>query len=83
MLSMRCVNCAGTVQDFRRLTDAEKTYVAGQKPKHTRLGAYYRCSRDGCLRFQRLGNHKDGGSFPKPETEAPGKDSELEAKAKG
>ena len=69
MVSMRCANCAGTVQDFRGLTDAEKTHVQQQKPKHTRLGAYYRCARDGCLRYQRLGNQKDGGSFPKPEAE--------------
>jgi hypothetical protein len=64
---MRCVNCADTVQNFRGLTDAERTYVLQKKPKHTRLGAYYRCARDGCLRYQRLGNHRDGGSFPEPE----------------
>ncbi|NEC90669.1 hypothetical protein G3I71_33845 [Streptomyces sp. SID12501] len=68
-MSMRCINCAGTRQDFIRLTETEKEYVEGQKPKHTRLGAYYRCARDGCLRYQRLGNQKDGGSFPKPEAE--------------
>lgn len=81
MVSMRCMNCAGTVQNFCGLTDAEKTYVQQQKPKHTRLGAYYRCSRDGCLRYQRLGNQKDGGSFPKPEAEDQAKDqSEDQAK---
>ncbi|WP_327694908.1 hypothetical protein [Streptomyces sp. NBC_00459] len=74
MVSMRCVNCGDTVQVFRRLTQAEKPYVEQQKPKHTRLGAYYRCSRDGCLRFQRRGNHKDGGSFPEPEAKDQAKD---------
>ena len=81
MVSMRCVNCADTVQDFRGLTDAEKTYVRGQKPKHTRLGAYYRCAHDGCLRYQRLGNHKDGGSFPEPEAKDQAK-AKAQAKAK-
>ncbi|GAA3883830.1 hypothetical protein GCM10023084_40900 [Streptomyces lacrimifluminis] len=74
MLSMRCVNCADKVQDFLRLTDAERTYVKEQIPKHFRLGAYYRCARDGCLRYQRRGNHKDGGSFPKPEAKNQAKD---------
>ncbi len=78
MVSMRCVNCADTVQDFRRLTEAEKTFVKQQKLKHTRLGAYYRCARDGCLRYQRRGNHKDGGSFPKPEAKDQAKDQDQD-----
>ncbi|WP_371664936.1 hypothetical protein [Streptomyces sp. NBC_00280] len=65
---MRCVNCADTVQDFRRLTEAEKTYLKDRILKHTRLGAYHRCARDGCLRYQLRGDHRIGGSFPEPET---------------
>jgi hypothetical protein len=67
MVSMRCVNCADTVQEFLGLTAAEKTYVKREAPKHTRLGAYFRCARDGCLRYQLRGDYRIGGSFPKPE----------------
>jgi hypothetical protein len=67
MVSMRCKNCAGTRQEFRKLTDDERAYVEKHKPRHTRLGSYYRCTREGCRRYQRLGDHNDGASFPEPE----------------
>jgi len=64
---MRCSNCGGSLQEFRALTDEEQKFVREHKPKHTRLGSYYRCAREGCLRYQRLGDQNDGGSFPEPE----------------
>jgi len=64
---MRCRNCGGTLQEFRALTGDEQAFVEKHKPRHTRLGSYFRCARDGCLRYQRVGNQNDGGSFPKPE----------------
>lgn len=67
MVSMRCKNCGGTLQEFDELADEEEDYVKRNKPRHTRLGSYYRCAREGCRRYQRLGNHNDGGSFPEPD----------------
>ncbi|MET7679936.1 hypothetical protein [Streptomyces sp. NPDC005423] len=62
-----CLNCGGTLQEFRELTAGEREHVRRYKPKHTRLAAYYRCARAGCLRFQRLGDMRDGDSFPEPD----------------
>lgn len=67
MVTKRCKNCGDTLQEFRELTQDELAYVDEHKPRHTRLGSYYRCAREGCLRYQRLGDHNDGGSFPEPE----------------
>jgi hypothetical protein len=67
MVFMRCRNCGGTLQEFRRLSDEEQAFVREHKPRHTRLGSYFRCAREGCLRYQRLGDQNDGGSFPEPE----------------
>ncbi|QOV41054.1 hypothetical protein IM697_07925 [Streptomyces ferrugineus] len=67
-MSMRCRNCGDTLQEFLRVVDdGEQAYVAEHKPRHTRLGSYYRCGREGCRRYQRLGDHNDGGSFPEPD----------------
>ncbi|MFF7162918.1 hypothetical protein ACFZBP_16430 [Streptomyces sp. NPDC008086] len=67
MVTKHCKNCGGTLQEFRELSEDEQAYVEANKPRHTRLGSYYRCAREGCRRYQRLGNHNDGASFPEPE----------------
>ncbi|KUN72836.1 hypothetical protein AQJ46_10555 [Streptomyces canus] len=64
---MRCSNCGGSLQEFRALTGEEQKFVREHKPRHTSLGSYFRCAREGCLRYQRRGDQNDGGSFPKPE----------------
>ncbi|MCH5676514.1 hypothetical protein [Streptomyces gilvus] len=64
---MRCKNCGNTLQEFRELTEAEQEFVRPRIGKDKRLGAYYRCARAGCRRYQRRGDHNDGGSFPPPE----------------
>lgn len=69
MVSMRCVNCADTLQDFGKVTDAgELAHIKQHMEKHIRLGSYRRCTHEGCRRFQRLGDQNDGGSFPEPES---------------
>jgi len=65
----RCPSCGGPLQPFRPLTDEEKEYVRKEKP-HFSPEAYVRCAREGCRRFQRGWDWRDGGSFPPPDDEA-------------
>ncbi|MCI3269611.1 hypothetical protein [Streptomyces cylindrosporus] len=66
--SRRCKNC-GSVEDFVPITDeSEKAHVQRYQEQNGRKwtvsAKYYRCSRPGCRRFQRLGDVNDGGTFP-------------------
>ncbi|MER6978754.1 hypothetical protein [Streptomyces carpinensis] len=63
MVFKRCPNCGGPLQEFRALTDAEKTYVRTAKPGFP-PEAYIRCARQGCRRYQRRLKWDDGGDFP-------------------
>lgn len=48
MPKMPCPNC-GSSEEFETLRDdKEKAHVRKNKPKWTRLNAYYRCSRGSC-----------------------------------
>ncbi|MBD0837686.1 MULTISPECIES: hypothetical protein [unclassified Streptomyces] len=62
---VRCPNCGGPLQKFRKLSKAEQDYVA-QTKQVSDPGAYQRCTgNDGaCRRFQRWSNWRDGGDFP-------------------
>ncbi|WP_189314012.1 hypothetical protein [Streptomyces brasiliensis] len=62
----RCPNCGGPLQAFRPLTAEEKAFVRKEKPGFP-PEAYVRCTREGCRRYQRILNWKDGGDFPPPD----------------
>ncbi|MFF0224411.1 hypothetical protein [Streptomyces sp. NPDC004629] len=62
----RCPSCGGPLQAFRPLTEEEKAFVRKEKPDFA-PGAYVRCTREGCRRYQRSLNWHDGGYFPAPE----------------
>ncbi|MFD7706709.1 hypothetical protein ACFV6E_30860 [Streptomyces sp. NPDC059785] len=58
-----CLNC-GTMQDFRRVRwDAEKAAIREITGKRN-VEDYWRCTRKGCLRFQRWTDKHDGGTLP-------------------
>ncbi|MER5913459.1 hypothetical protein ABT124_23950 [Streptomyces sp. NPDC001982] len=62
----RCPNCGGPLQAFRPLSDEEKSFVRKEKPDFP-PEAYVRCTAEGCLRYQRSLNWKDGGNLPPPD----------------
>ncbi|MEU1477292.1 hypothetical protein ACFYZ8_02120 [Streptomyces sp. NPDC001668] len=68
MPKMPCPNCKSPSEEFEPLRDdKEKAHVRKNKPKWAGLHAYYRCSREGCRRYQRRGDVNDGGTFPDPD----------------
>jgi hypothetical protein len=66
-VDVRCPNCGGPLQTFRRLTRDEEEAVRRIKQVDD-PAAYHRCTRAGCRRFQRWSNWRDGDNFPEPRT---------------
>ncbi|MFG2308624.1 hypothetical protein ACGFS9_08020 [Streptomyces sp. NPDC048566] len=62
-MDVRCPNCGGPLRRFRKLTRDEEAHVR-RILEVADPGAYHRCTRTGCRRFQRWSNWREGGDFP-------------------
>ncbi|MEU0784739.1 hypothetical protein ABZ341_24585 [Streptomyces sp. NPDC006173] len=62
-MDVRCPNCGGPLQRFRKLTKDEEAHVR-RILEVDDPAAFHRCTRKGCRRFQRWINWRDGGDFP-------------------
>ncbi|GAA4998230.1 MULTISPECIES: hypothetical protein [Streptomyces] len=60
--SKSCPTC-GTMQDFRRLDDAEKEAVRKDKGIQY-VDDYWRCTAPGCRTYQRYDKKSDRGLLP-------------------
>ncbi|MEU5316473.1 hypothetical protein AB0G67_07070 [Streptomyces sp. NPDC021056] len=60
---LACPTC-GTMEDFRLLTEAEKTAVREDKGAGYRVDNLWRCTAEGCLSYYRHLNKNDGGRLP-------------------
>ncbi|WP_141315771.1 hypothetical protein [Streptomyces spinoverrucosus] len=58
-----CPNCGGTLQDFRKVTATEESFIAGRVGIKDAPG-YWRCANGGCLWVQPYFNQAKGFSLP-------------------
>ncbi|MFF3610494.1 hypothetical protein [Streptomyces sp. NPDC002580] len=65
---VRCPNCGGPLQKFRRLTKDEEAAVRKIKDVND-PAAYHRCATTDCRRFQRQTKWWVGGDFPEPDAD--------------